>query len=185
MQRVLVIGPCGAGKSTLAQRLGPVLDLPVVHLDALNWEPGWVMAPDDVFRARMLDAARGPRWIIDGNYGGTLELRLPLADTVIFLDFPRWRCVSRVIRRVIKHAGTTRPDMGRDCPERFDWEFMDFVWHWFETSRPRLLARVARMSRAQRLVTLRTPREVDAFVRGLESRGAREACGNILREKTY
>jgi adenylate kinase family enzyme len=164
MQRVLIIGPCGAGKSTLAQRLGPVLDLPVIHLDVLNWEPGWVSAADDVFRAKLLDAARGPRWIIDGNYGGTLALRLPFADTVIFLDFPRWRCMSRVVKRFITHAGSTRPDMGEGCPEQLDWEFMDFVWHWFDTSRPRLLARLELMRHDQRLIVLRTPRDVDEFV---------------------
>ena len=179
MQRILIIGPCGAGKSTLARRLGTILGLPVIHLDALNWQPGWIMAPDDAFRASMLDAARGPRWIIDGNYGGTLALRLPLADTVIFLDFPRWRCVSRVVKRVIAHAGKTRPDMGVGCPEKFDWEFMDFVWHWFETSRPRLLARLGLMRRDQRLIVLRTPREVDDFVREVES------SANNLVENTY
>lgn len=179
MQRVLIIGPCGAGKSTLARRLGPILDLPVIYLDALNWQPGWVSAPDDVFRARLLEVVRGPRWIIDGNYGGSLALRLPFADTVVFLDFPRWRCVLRVVKRVITHAGTTRPDMGAGCPEKFDWEFMDFVWHWFETSRPRLLARLAEMRRDQRLIVLRTPRDVDQFVDEVQS------SKNILVENTY
>ncbi len=179
MQRVLIIGPCGGGKSTLARRLGAILGLPVVHLDAINWQPGWVMAPDDVFRARLLDAVRGPRWIIEGNYGGTLTLRLPFADAVIFLDFPRWRCVSRVVKRVVTHMGKTRPDMGAGCPEKFDWEFMEFVWHWFATSRPRLLARLGAMRADQRLVVLRTPRDVEDFVREVS------VARNKLMEKTY
>ena len=179
MQRVLIIGPCGAGKSTLARRLGPILELPVIHLDALNWQPGWVTAPDDVFRAMLLEAAQAPRWIIDGNYGGTLTLRLPFADAVILLDFPRWRCVGRVVKRFITHVGKTRPDMGPGCPEKLDWEFMDFVWHWFETSRPRLLARLKSVRRDQRLIVLRTPREVEEFVARLTR------SRNKLMENTY
>ena len=182
MQRVLIIGPCGAGKSTLAQRLGPILDLPVIHLDALNWQPGWVMAPDDVFLARMLDALRRPRWIIDGNYGGTVALRIAHADTVIFIDFPRWRCVARVLKRVWSHAGRTRPDMGAGCPEKFDWEFMDFVWHWFESSRARLLSRLDAMPHDKRLIVLRTPREVEEFVARVMSSRARS---NNLVQNTY
>jgi adenylate kinase family enzyme len=186
MQRLLIIGPCGSGKSTLAQRLGPLLNLPVVHLDALNWQPGWVMAPDDVFRARTLDVLRRPRWIIDGNYGGSVHLRIAHADTVIFLDFPRWRCVARVLKRVWRYAGTTRPDMGVDCPEKFDWEFMDFVWHWFESGRVRLLSRINAMPRDKRLIVLRAPREVDRFVEEVKSSAHSSiAPSNNLVKNTY
>ena len=186
MQRVLIIGPCGAGKSTLAQRLGPILNLPVVHLDALNWQPGWVMSPDDVFLSRMLDVLRQPSWIIDGNYGGTVALRIAHADTVIFLDFPRWRCVARVLKRVWTYAGTTRSDMGAGCPEKFDWEFMDFVWHWFEASRARRVQRIGAMPREKRLVVLRTPREVERFVEAVKSsKHASIAPSNNLVENTY
>jgi adenylate kinase family enzyme len=179
MQRVLIIGPCGAGKSTLAQRLGPILDLPVIHLDALNWQPGWVMSPDEVFRSRMLDVLCRPQWIIDGNYGGSVHVRIAHADTVIFLDFPRWRCMGRVLRRVWTYAGTTRPDMGVGCPEKFDWEFMDFVWHWFESGRARLLARIAAMPRDKRLIVLRTPEDVERFIAHVKS------PSNNLVQNTY
>ncbi len=59
MKRVMVVGPSGVGKSTLARGLGKVLNLPVVHLDKLYWRPGWVEPPEEEFYAVALDAARG------------------------------------------------------------------------------------------------------------------------------
>ena len=92
MQRVLIIGPCGAGKSTLAAELGRILDLPVFHMDQLNWRPGWVESSKDEIRARLATITAEDRWLIDGNYGGTLDARLARADTVVYLDFPIRLC---------------------------------------------------------------------------------------------
>jgi adenylate kinase family enzyme len=85
MQRVLIIGPCGAGKSTLARELGAKLDLPVFHMDQLNWQPGWVESSKDEIRERLAAILAGDRWLIDGNYGGTLEPRLQRADAVLLI----------------------------------------------------------------------------------------------------
>jgi adenylate kinase family enzyme len=167
MRRILVVGPCGAGKSTLARQLGDILHLPVIHLDRLNWNPGWIMSSDEVFRARVHEASGGERWIIDGNYGSTLEIRLPPADTVVLLDFARWRCVGRVVRRIMRYRGRTRPDMGEGCPERFDWEFIEYVWAYHRENRPKLLHRLAALPREKRLIVLRTPGEVDDWLREL------------------
>lgn len=168
MQRIAIIGPSGAGKSTLSRRLGTLLDLPVIHLDALNWKPGWVSEPDTQWRQKVRDAASGPKWIIDGNYGGTLDLRLQAADTVIFLDFPRWVCVCRVLWRIVSYHGRTRPDMGEGCPERFDMEFLEWVWNFNATSRPMILRRLEGHGAGKRIITLRCPRDVEAFVRELK-----------------
>jgi adenylate kinase family enzyme len=89
MKRVLVIGSPGGGKTTLSRELGKLLDLPVYHLDKLFWKPGWALSDDESFRALQRELVSKPRWIIDGNYDRTLDVRLPHADTVIHLDFPR------------------------------------------------------------------------------------------------
>lgn len=78
-----MIGPCGAGKSTLAFELARRPDLPLHHMDRLNWKPGWVESNCDELRSAVSKVAAGERWLIDGNYGGTLEQRLPFADTVV------------------------------------------------------------------------------------------------------
>ncbi len=162
--RVLIVGPCGAGKSTLAFRLAELLDLPLVHLDKLNWRPGWVVASDEQFRARLSDAVNGERWLIDGNYSGSLDVRLPRADCVILLDLPRWRCMWNVIKRIVRYNGEIRPDMGEGCAEKLDWEFLEYVWNFHDESRPRLLKRLTTMSPHQTLITLRSEHEVNDFV---------------------
>lgn len=137
MQRVLIIGPCGSGKSTLARELGQRLQLPIYHMDQLGWLPGWVETDKDVLRAKLQSIVATDRWLIDGNYGSTLELRLPRADAVIYLDFPILLCLWRLLRRNLSHRGRTRPDMTEGCPERFDLEFFRYVFLWNRGPGPR------------------------------------------------
>ncbi len=128
-QRALVIGCSGAGKSTFARGLATATGIPVVHLDQLFWEPGWEMASKSTYKARLEAALAGDRWIIDGSYPSTPDQRLPRADAVFWLDLPRWRCLARVIRRVVGTYGQVRPDMTAGCPEQFDVAFLRYVWH--------------------------------------------------------
>lgn len=99
LRRVAIIGCGGAGKSALARALGDRLGLEVVHLDRLYWRPGWVPTPSAEWRAMVAAVARRERWIADGHYGGTLDLRLAAADTVLFLDLPRRTTVAGVLGR--------------------------------------------------------------------------------------
>jgi adenylate kinase family enzyme len=85
LQKVAIIGSCGAGKSTLAVNLGKKLDLPVIHLDAYYWQSGWQSADAQQWLQIQEELIRKNRWIIDGNYGGTLDIRLTAADTVLSL----------------------------------------------------------------------------------------------------
>jgi adenylate kinase family enzyme len=89
MRRIMVIGSGGAGKSIFSRRLGDVLGIEVIHLDRLHWKPGWAETPKGEWAELVGQLVRGDEWIIDGNYGGTLEVRLGACDTVIFLDLPR------------------------------------------------------------------------------------------------
>lgn len=137
MQRVLIIGPCGAGKSTLARQLAPMLKLPVFHMDQLNWKPGWVESSKEEIRAKLAAITATDRWLIDGNYGGTLAERLDRADTVLYLDYPIRLCVARLLRRIWTYRGHSRPDMTEGCPERFDLGFLFYLLQWNSGPRPR------------------------------------------------
>lgn len=139
MNCILIIGCSGAGKSTLARKLGDITGLPVVHLDRLFWKPGWVESTREELDEKILAAMEENRWIIDGNYCRTLPMRLERCDRVIFFDFPRWLCLWGVIQRVIRNFGKVRPDMPEGCPERFDWEFMVWIWNFPQNVRPRIL----------------------------------------------
>jgi adenylate kinase family enzyme len=147
MQRVMILGCAGTGKSTLARALGLRLGLPVVHLDTLYWRPGWVEPEAESFRSKVVEATAGDRWITDGNFAGhTFDLILPRADTVLFVSQPRWLCFARVILRMLRDRGKRRPDLAEGCFERLGWRDRDFLmwmWNFERVSRPRIEALLA------------------------------------------
>jgi adenylate kinase family enzyme len=164
MRKVLVIGSGGAGKSTFAERLGERTGLPVIHLDSLFWRAGWKETPRDVWAARVDELLKGDEWIMDGNYGGTMERRLAACDTVVFLDLPRTLCLWRVVLRSLRYRGRTRPDMAEGCDERMTWEFVRWVWDYPRTRRPGVLKRLGGLREGQRVFRLRSRREVRRFL---------------------
>ncbi len=174
-RRIMIIGSGGAGKSTLARQLGERLGLPVIHLDREHWQPGWVEPPRAEWEARVAELVAGERWIIDGNYGGTVGLRLAAADTVIFLDFPRVLCVWRVVQRFLAYRGRSRPDMTPGCPEQLDAEFLRWIWHVFpRKTRPTILNLLTEHGAGKSIHILRTPRQVAALLASMATTQSRE-----------
>lgn len=163
MQRIIIIGSCGAGKSTLAIKLAQKLNLPLVHLDKLRFIGNWQERPREEFDKLLLAELEKPRWIIDGNYNRTIPLRMQHCDTVIFLDFPRLVCMWGVMKRVIKYHGRTRPDMGGECRERFDPEFMKYVWDFRKKHRKRYLEMLANAT-DKKVIILKNRRQVKKFL---------------------
>jgi adenylate kinase family enzyme len=143
MQRVMIIGPCGSGKSTLARELAPRMGLPLVHMDQLGWQAGWVETGKAELHARLAEEVAQDRWLIEGNYGSTLAPRLERADTVIYLDFPIRLCLWRLANRIRSNRGRSRPDMPEGCPERFDAAFFWYVMNWNSGPRVRTEAKLA------------------------------------------
>ena len=164
MQRVAVIGSGGAGKSTLAVELGARTGLPVIHLDREFWRPGWQPTPDDVWEARVGELVQGDRWIIDGNYGGTMPIRFERADTVVFLDLPRALCLLSVIWRSIRHRRTPRPDMSEGNPEKLDPAFLQWIWNYPRKNRPGVLRQLELLPPSTRVVRLASRRAMRAWV---------------------
>jgi adenylate kinase family enzyme len=107
MKRVAIVGSGGVGKSTFADELGRRTGIPVVHLDQRFWKPGWVETPRDAWIDVQREIVAQDSWIVDGNYGGTFNVRFERADTVIILTLPRWRCVFRACGGHFAISGTT------------------------------------------------------------------------------
>ena len=163
MNRIMIIGCGGAGKSTLARQLGDLTGLPVVHLDKLFWHPGWVESTKDEIDEKIMAAMAEPRWIIDGNYNRTLPKRLEYCDTVIYLDFSRVACLLGIAKRVLTTYGTVRPDMAEGCPERFDWEFLRWVWRFNGKHRKKYYDRLNRTDK--QVYILKNRRQVKRFLK--------------------
>ena len=173
MQRILVIGPGGSGKSTVAKEIASRLDLPLIHLDALYWKPGWRATDKETWELTLRELVAAPRWVMDGNYGGTLELRLARCDTVVFLDLPRMICLWRVLERQVEFLGRSRPDMAPDCPERITFEFVNWIWTYPKSRRPGILRRLAGLRADQRAIVLSSRRAVRGFLSELGGTGIR------------
>lgn len=142
--RVLVIGCSGSGKSTLAQKLSARFSLPYVSMDRdVFWMPGWVQRPRAEALAAVERFLARPRWIMDGTSPGTLPLRLPRTDLVLWMRPPRFVSMYGVVTRWLKYRGRTRPEMAENCPERLSGEFLRYVWNFEKTESPEIEQKLA------------------------------------------
>ena len=161
---MLVIGSGGAGKSTVAIKLGQLLGLEVLHLDKFFWRSGWVETPSEEWRATVTELVNRDSWIIDGNYGGTLDLRVQRCDTIVFLDMPRLLCVWRIVKRNLQYRGGGRPDMAEGCHEKLDPEFVSWVWNYSRRTRPKVVELIRTHADGKRVVWLRSNADVKRFL---------------------
>jgi adenylate kinase family enzyme len=166
MRRVLVIGSGGSGKSTVAVQLGELLNLEVNHLDKLYWSAGWVKPAPDEWLKTVTDLIDGDTWIIDGNYSGTLELRLRKSDTIVFLDLPRVLCLWRIVKRFFLYRKESRPDIAEGCHENLNLEFVSWVWNYHRRSRPKVIKLLQEHAKEKQIVWLRSRNEVKTFLAG-------------------
>jgi adenylate kinase family enzyme len=171
MQRMLVMGSSGSGKSTFAQRLSVITGIPTVSLDALFWKPGWMPSDTAEFDARVTEAARLPRWIIDGNYtaSGAGELRRRTADAVFWFDLPRRTCMTGIVTRIVTSYGRVRPEMAPGCPEKFDVEFLRYVWTYRRLQRPKLLQYFQGLRPDQALICFTDRTQADRYLTNVGS----------------
>ena len=135
MQKVLVIGCSGAGKSTFARRLRDITGLPLYYLDRLWHKPDRTNVTREAFDRGLAQWLARPAWILDGNYSRTLPQRLEACDTVFFLDFPLEVCLAGVENR----RGAQRPDMPW-VEEELDAEFLQYILDFGQAQLPAIRA---------------------------------------------
>ncbi|HHG3104736.1 TPA: DNA topology modulation protein, partial [Vibrio parahaemolyticus] len=150
MKRIAVIGSGGSGKSTFSALLGKELNLPVHHLDQLYWKPNWVKTPKDDWLKIQKSLCESECWIIDGNYQSTLDIRFEACDTIIFLDVNRYTCIYRALKRTL--LSSKRPDLAEGCDERFDIEFIKFIWDYPQNSKPVIMDKLNTLTSNKRVI---------------------------------
>jgi adenylate kinase family enzyme len=172
MRRVVILGSVGAGKSVLATSISRRTGLPVVHLDVLFWRHGWTPAPREEGLRDFAAAVAGDRWILDGNFlaeeNGDEDPRFERADTVIFLDVSRTRCLWRVLKRVVRDRGRSRSDLPEGCSEGVDLSLLGWIWRYPRAERPRVLRILARLDHGVDVRHLRSRSDVQRLLDTLD-----------------
>ena len=164
MKKVLVIGCCGAGKSTFSKTLQSILKLELIHLDQYYHKPNWEEPEKEQWEGIVNNLVKKPSWIMDGNYKGTFDIRFKEADTIIYLDYSILKCLWRVIKRIIKYHGTVRPDIPKGCEERFDWDFIHYVATFNSKNRKGTLERLNSVKEHEKVYVFKTDKEADLFL---------------------
>ena len=158
MQKVMVIGCPGSGKSTFSRALSQITGLPLTHLDMLYWNADKTTVERSVFLERLSEVLQKDAWIIDGNYGSTMELRMQECDTVFFLDYPLEVCLQGVRDR----QGKPRPDMPWVETEE-DTEFLEYIQNFYKENRPQVLELLQKYSH-KTIYIFKNRTEADVFL---------------------
>ena len=159
MQKVIVIGCPGSGKSTFSKALHDATGLPLYHLDMMYWNADGTKVPKYTFLVRLHQALEKESWIIDGNYGSTMELRIQFCDTVFFLDYPLDICIDGIKSR----KGKERTDTPCIMPEDEDSEFIEFINNYNSVSRPAVMELLRKYSH-KRIIIFKNRNEADEFL---------------------
>lgn len=167
-RKIAIIGYSGSGKSTLAAALGRRYGLPVLHIDTIQFLPGWVIRDEEEKKKRMTDYldAHPDGWVIDGNYSRlSYERRMEEADTILFLNFNRFACFFRAYGRYRKYRGQQRDSVAEGCMEKFDREFAR--WILLESRNKKALRRYQGVGEQypEKFTVIRNQKQLDEYYR--------------------
>jgi adenylate kinase family enzyme len=170
MNRIRVVGTSGSGKSTTAAAIARKLDIPYLELDSVHWLPGWQERDAEEFRRIIVDFAKQPRWVVDGNYSGRPGDRLDdLVDTYVWLDLPRWRVTLAVLRRTIRRGRTGEELWSGNREHLLSLLKRDplenvVLWSWTQHRRQREGYEEKTRTSSHRWIRLHSRREVNQFL---------------------
>lgn len=159
MKKVIVIGCPGSGKSTFSKTLHDITGLPLYHLDMMYWCADGTKVPKHTFMERLNEILETESWIIDGNYGSTMELRMQFCDTVIFLDYPLDVCIDGIKSR----KGKKRSDIPCAMLEDEDKEFIKFIKNYNSESRPTVMELLKKYSH-KHIIVFKDRSEANKFL---------------------
>ncbi|MFB6525424.1 topology modulation protein [Streptomyces sp. NPDC056399] len=155
MKKVAIVGCGGSGKSFLARELGGILDAPVTHLDAAFYDDEWNALPLDKFADLQRELVAQPRWVIDGNYNSTLQIRLDACDTVVLMDVSTVAALYGIFSRQIRHGAGHK---GNGVHNRINWGVIKYVATYRRKMRPRVMSKIEEFASGRAEVVLLTSR---------------------------
>ena len=171
--KIAIIGYSGSGKSTLAEKLSSYYSIPKLHIDRLQFQPGWQDSNRDWMLKEMKTfLSKHEDWVIDGNYTWcSYEERMEQADQIIFLNFSAWNCLVRAFKRYLRYRGKVRESMAEGCPERFDWEFIRWIlWDGRNSSHKDHYQQIC-SDYADKVTIITNQKELDSFLHKKERVG--------------
>ena len=163
MEKVIIIGCPGSGKSTFGRKLKHITGLPLYHLDMMFWNEDKTTVSKEIFIERLHEVMSNPKWIIDGNYGSSMEMRIKECDTVFFLDYPTEICIDGIKER----SGKPRSDMPWIENDNTDEEFISFIKNYNTESRPKVVRLLEKYS-SKNIVVFRSRVESDEYLLALK-----------------
>jgi len=170
VDRIVIVGCGGSGKSRLARILGTALGITPVHLDGLYYDRDWKPLNKEQFAALQRDLVAEPRWIIDGNYASTLPIRLAVADAVIFLDLPARACLRGIIQRRLRHGGGQHDAVG--VYDRITWGFIRYIAGYRKQMAPRVRQLIAGHAGDAQVVVLRSRHAAQRYLADVAAHGS-------------
>ena len=167
--KIAIIGYSGAGKSTLTEKLSNYYSIPKLHMDTLQFQPGWQDSDREWMLTEMKKfLTKHEAWVIDGNYSWCCyEERMQEADQIIFLKFSPWTCLFRAFKRYLTYRGKVRESMAAGCPERFDWDFIRWILWDGRTKNAKERYQRVQENYPEKVIVLRSQREIDHFLENL------------------
>jgi adenylate kinase family enzyme len=171
VERIAIVGCGGSGKSYVAREIGRLLEAPVTHLDAVYFDDEWNPLPMEKFEALQRELVAAPRWVIDGNYNSTLQVRLEAADTVIFMDMPTRTCLWGIISRQLRHGRGQNTQAG--VYNRINRDVLRYVAGYRRKMRPRVQAKLDQYATHADVIALTGRRRTRRFLRDVAAEAVR------------
>ena len=166
MNKILIIGISGTGKTKLAKKLSNIFKIPITHYDELVWGEGWKEVDEKIVEQKLNEAVKKDKWIIEGYIQPAAKIKLEKADVVIYLDYSGFQAMIGGLQRWWQYRGKTRPEMAAGCIEKFDWDFLKVMWK--REERPEIEEAIKGFE--NKVIRIKTRREADKFLTKLHKK---------------